>query len=151
MITLRKINKADSSSIFDLVMELAVFEKSASAVKTCPEDFESNYEKGIFDGFVAEVTGQGIVGMALFFSYFSTWNGFTIYLEDLYVKEDHRGKEIGKMLFEEVLNHAKAHDAKMVKWQVLDWNESAKNFYHKFGSIFIKGWENGVIYLNEKV
>ena len=78
-------------------------------------------------------------------------NGFTIYLEDLYVKEDHRGKEIGKMLFEEVLNHAKAHDAKMVKWQVLDWNESAKNFYHKFGSIFIKGWENGVIYLNEKV
>lgn len=84
MITLRKINKADSSSIFDLVMELAVFEKSASAVKTCPEDFESNYEKGIFDGFVAEVTGQGIVGMALF-SYFppgmglrSIWRTFTL-------------------------------------------------------------------------
>jgi len=150
MITLRKMQKGDSFSIFELVMELAIFEKSATSVKTSPEDFEENFQKGVFDGYVIEVPEKGIVGMALYFSYFSTWNGYTIYLEDFYVKEEYRGKGLGKILFEAILDQASVLGAKMLKWQVLDWNESAKNFYNKYGSIFVKGWENGVIYLNVK-
>ena len=73
-----------------------------------------------------------------------------MYLEDFIVKEKYRRFGVGSLLFEGFLNEAQNQGAKKVKWQVLDWNESAKSFYSKYNAKFIPGWENGVIEFYEE-
>lgn len=144
-INLRIANPSDSSDILNLVKELAVFEKAEQEVKTKIVDYEEGMESNLFQVILAEHSLDGVVGMALFFPYFSTWGGKTMYLEDFIVKESWRRFGIGSLLFERFLEESKKQGAKKVKWQVLDWNESAKAFYKKYQAHFIAGWENGII------
>ena len=144
-IKLRFADPDDSSAILDLVRELAIFEKAEAEVKTRISDYQDGMTTNLFQVIVAEHPENGILGMALFFPYFSTWGGKTMYLEDFIVKEKYRRYGIGSLLFDRFLKEAKDQGAKKVKWQVLDWNESAKSFYRKYNTKFIPGWENGVI------
>ncbi|MEO6189133.1 MAG: GNAT family N-acetyltransferase [Saprospiraceae bacterium] len=137
----------DASSLLELVNELAEYEKAANEVSTQVKDYENGLNNNLFKALVAKSPDHGIIGMALYYPVFSTWNGLTIYLEDFLVKERFRGKGIGKLLFERWIEESKKTGARMLKWQVLDWNESAKNFYLKYNTRFFTGWENGVIYL----
>jgi len=91
---------------------------------------------------VAEDNGI-IIGIAIYYIRYSTWKGRGIYLEDLLVTESLRGKGIGKKLFEEVIKVAKEDNAKQISWQVLDWNETAINFYKKFNAELDGEWING--------
>jgi len=83
-----------------------------------------------------------IVAFALYYIRYSTWKGQTMYLEDIIVTESMRGKGIGRMLIEQLIQEAKEKGFKRITWQVLDWNEPAINFYKKFNAKFDSEWVN---------
>jgi len=139
---IRTANENDVPAIFALIKELAEFEKLADQINTT----ENELRKTLFgeDRFVeillAEFNGE-IVGQALFFKNFSTFLGKPgIYLEDLYVKPEMRGKGIGKMLLDKIISIAKKRNYGRVEWSVLDWNESAIDFYKKIGAKPLDDW-----------
>jgi GNAT superfamily N-acetyltransferase len=148
---IRKASIQDAKIIFNLVMELAIYEKSPLEVHTTELDFHKGLDEGLFYAILAEDEHQQVLGMALYQNYFSTWNGKALYLEDLIVREPYRRYGIGTLLFEAFLEESRLVGAKIVKWQVLDWNELAKGFYRKYNTKFYPGWENGVIYLHQKI
>ena len=142
-ITIRKAVKEDSTRILELVRELAVYEKAPDEVTVSPEHFEQSGfgENPVWWAFVAEVDGV-IQGFALFYIRFSTWKGQRMYLEDLIVTEEMRGKGLGKLLFEELIAEAKQRKLHGIQWQVLEWNEPAINFYKKYNANFDPEWVN---------
>lgn len=143
-INTRKAEKSDLPAVIDLIKELASYEKASHEVKITLEELEQ-------DGFgnhplywiiLAEIN-QNIVGMSFYYIRYSTWTGKNIYLEDIVVKEEYRGKGIGKLLFEETIKEAKRLKVRQMIWQVLDWNEPAINFYKKFNAELDDEWING--------
>ena len=83
-----------------------------------------------------------IIAFALYYIRYSTWKGQVMYLEDILVTEEMRGKGIGSMLMDRLLEEAKEKGFKRISWQVLDWNEPAINFYKKYGASFDGEWVN---------
>jgi len=133
--------RGDMSSVLKLVNELAVFEKEPNAVKVTVDDLIENgfNDNPAFFTFVAELGGI-IVGMALFYNRFSTWEGPSLHLEDLIVTKKFRGKGIGKALYDKVLDFALQKGIKRVEWVVLDWNKPAIAFYKSTGAIMLEDW-----------
>ncbi|HQW93840.1 MAG TPA: GNAT family N-acetyltransferase, partial [Ferruginibacter sp.] len=87
-----------------------------------------------------------VEGFALWYIRYSTWKGQRLYLEDLLVTEKMRGKGIGKLLFDKLIEEGKSKKYSGMAWQVLDWNEPAINFYKKYDGVSIdKGWLNCMI------
>ncbi len=143
MFEIRKGERADVPAAFELIKELAEFEKAPNEVSN---SIEKMYEDGfgsnpIFHFYVAEFMGQ-IVGMTLYYYRYSTWKGKRLYLEDLIVTESMRGKGLGEKLLEKTIDIAKETNCTGLMWQVLDWNEPAIKFYDKFGVRYDKGWHN---------
>jgi len=93
---------------------------------------------------LAEVEAT-IVGMSFYYIRYSTWKGKCLYLEDIIVKETFRGQKVGELLFKETIKIAHEMNAKLLNWQVLDWNEPALNFYKKFNAVLDPTWINGKI------
>lgn len=140
---IRQGTKADLPAIYDLIMELAIYEKAAEEVENSIERMEEDGfgEKPVFEFFVAEEGGE-VVGTAIFYYRYSTWKGKAIYLEDLVVKEAKRGKGYGKLLLDAIVDKAKKENCKQVRWQVLDWNEPAIGFYKSLGATIDEEWFN---------
>ncbi len=143
-INYRIAERKDCASILRLIKELAEYEKAAHEVTVSLSALE---EAGfgptpVWKAFVAEDSEQGIIGFALFYIRFSTWKGQRIYLEDFLVTESFRGKGIGKVLFELVLEESIKGPYEGMVWQVLDWNEPALNFYRKYKAQVESGWLN---------
>ena len=88
-------------------------------------------------------TKDEILGIALYYTKYSTWKGKCIYLEDIVVSQQHRQKGVGSKLFDAVLEVAKNKKVKRMEWQVLDWNEPAIKFYKKYNAILDEEWING--------
>ncbi|MGK6351383.1 N-acetyltransferase family protein [Parapedobacter sp. DT-150] len=141
--TIRKAEAADCPQLLELVNELARYEKAPEAVTVTMEEFvDAGFgDTPVWEAFVAEVDGA-LVGMSLFYIRYSTWKGRRLYLEDIIVTENMRGKGIGKLLFEETLKLCRGRQYSGMVWQVLDWNEPAINFYKKYGASFDGGWMN---------
>ena len=146
-VMIRKATHEDIPAIHALVRELAEYERGLSKVTTTPESYLKDYREGIFEAFVADKEGQ-VVGIALYFPAFSTWRGKMLYLEDFVVKESERGTGIGAKLFDAFMEEAKSQKVVLVKWQVLDWNEPAINFYKKYDVVFDDEWVDCKIYLD---
>ncbi|HRO09476.1 MAG TPA: GNAT family N-acetyltransferase [Saprospiraceae bacterium] len=144
-IHIRKATIDDMSYIYQLVRELAVYEKEPDAVRTTIKDFESAFEDDIFDVLVA-VADNRIVGMAIYYMTFSTWRGRCIYLEDFYVQPSMRRNGIGQSLFDAFIRECKAKNASSAKWQILNWNEPALAFYRKNKATLETNWWNGKLY-----
>lgn len=144
-VTIRKAQKEDMASIFDLVVELAIYERAPQAVKTNVTDFENAFDENIFDVLVATIDNR-VIGMALFYMTFSTWRGKCIYLEDFYVVPEFRQSGIGQQLFNRFIDESKLLNARMVKWQVLDFNDPALAFYRKNNATIESNWWNGKIF-----
>ncbi len=140
-INVRKGKTKDLADVYDLVRELAAYEKSLDQVKVSLEDYHVGFREGQFAVLVAEVSSQ-IAGLALYYETWSTWRGKMLYLEDLVVKESFRGMGIGRQLLEAFIKDARERNCRMVKWQVLDWNEPAIRFYENFGAIIERDWWN---------
>jgi GNAT superfamily N-acetyltransferase len=142
-IKLRVAKAEDCSRLLELITELAVYEKAPQEVTVTLDEFiDAGFGKTpVWKGFVA-LDGQTIVGMALFYIRYSTWKGCRLYLEDFLVTEQYRGKGIGKMLFDRVVQEAKERKFNGMNWQVLDWNTPAINFYDKYKATYESEWLN---------
>ena len=146
-IDIRSANAADLPVIHDLVRELAIYEKEEQAFTASLEDYQKDFADGVFQCLVAEDKGE-VIGMCLYFLTYSTWKGRMLWLEDFVVRQSYRQKGVGQLLFDALQVRAKEMDCRLMKWQVLDWNEPAVRFYEKNEAIIEKNWWNGKIFLN---
>lgn len=142
---IRRAVKGDCKRLMELVHELADFEKAPDEVTVNLSHFE---ESGFGDhpvrwALVAEdEKSKTIIGFALYYVRYSTWKGQRLYLEDLYVCPDWRGKGIGSQLFGSVIKETKDKQLNGMVWQVLEWNETAIEFYKKYNAKFDAEWIN---------
>ena len=142
----RPANPSDTLSIHQLIQELADFERAPDAVINTPELLSQDlFVEGRCFAFVAE-HGEAIIGFALYYFGYSTWKGRTLYLEDLYVREDFRQAGVGQQLFDHVVTVAKNEKVRRMDWQVLTWNEPALEFYRKNKAILDDEWINGRLF-----
>ncbi len=139
---IRRAVKEDCKRLLELIHQLAVYENAPDEVTVSLQHFEESGfgEKPVWWAFVAEVDGT-VQGFTLYYVRYSTWKGQRMYLEDFLVNEEHRGKAIGKLLFDTLIEEAKEKKFNGIVWQVLDWNEPAINFYKKYDGVsFSKEW-----------
>ena len=149
-IMIRDMETSDMDSVHALVCELAEYEQGLAHVTTSPGSYLQDFDQGLFKGFVAEREGE-ILGIAIYYTAFSTWRGRMLYLEDFVVKESERRSGIGELLFKAFLEKAKADKVALVKWQVLKWNDPAINFYKKYPTVFDDEWLDGKIYFHSMI
>jgi GNAT superfamily N-acetyltransferase len=142
MLVIRLAHPTDVPQIRKLIQELAEYEKAPGQAVATEEDL-------LRDGFgpqrrysclMAEWEGAA-AGFAFYFHNYSTWQGrWGLYLEDLFVRPQLRGKGIGKALLVELARTAVREGCGRFVWQVLDWNTPAIRFYEKLGAKALKEW-----------
>ena len=142
MLQIRAAQSEDVGTILKLIRGLAEYEHEPHAVEATEQDL-------LRDGFgdhprfhcaLAEWNGEP-VGFALYFYNYSTWKGrHGIFLDDLFVYPEHRGKGIGKALLLHVARIAAAQHCGRYEWLVLDWNTPAIEFYESLGGKRMKQW-----------
>lgn len=143
-VIIREGRKEDLPQVLELIKELAQYERSLHEVTNTVDQMERDGfgPHPVYGLFVAELDGI-VNGMALYYWRYSTWKGKRLYLEDIIVTEKHRGKGIGKKLFDRIMQHALDKNCTGMMWQVLDWNEPAIRFYKKFYNARLdNGWIN---------
>jgi GNAT superfamily N-acetyltransferase len=143
-VIIRPAEKKDCERMMELIHELALYERAPEEVAVSFDHFvESGFGPNpVWWAYIAEVDGK-VEGFALYYIRYSTWKGQRLYLEDLLVTEKLRGKGIGKLLFDKLLEVCKEKKYSGMVWQVLDWNEPAINFYKKYEGVnFDGGWLN---------
>lgn len=149
-VNVRPAVKEDCKKMMDLIHELAIYERSPEEVTV---DFDHFVESGfgpnpVWGAYVAEtasLSGENsleVIGFALYYTRYSTWKGQRLYLEDLLVTECMRGKGIGKLLMDKLIDHGRENKFSGMVWQVLEWNEPAINFYKKYHATLDAGWLN---------
>jgi GNAT superfamily N-acetyltransferase len=139
---IRPVQPGEEASLLALIRELAVYEKLADEVVATPELLAEALfgAKGVAEAVLAEWQGE-VVGFALWFRNFSTFVGRPgLYLEDLYVRESHRGRGIGKALMLHLAAIACERGYGRMEWSVLDWNRPAIDFYRSLGAVPMDEW-----------
>jgi GNAT superfamily N-acetyltransferase len=131
-IVIRESTVNDYEQILELMKAFALFQKTPEKLTVTLEQMVD--DKDIFQCFVAEDNGNIVAFASFFFGYYS-WSGKGLYLDDLYVKEKYRQLNIGKNMLNAVIQYAKEHQCKSVRWLVSKWNENAINFYKKIGAV----------------
>jgi len=141
MLSIRPAHAGDVSALNALIRELAEFEHLPVSVTDDALLRDGFGERPRFRALMAEWNGKP-AGYAFFFDYYSTFEGRAgIFLEDIYVRECFRGKKIGSTLLARVAAIAKEQKCFGVRWQVLDWNAPAIEFYRKIGAEFLDEWK----------
>src|SRR5215468_9062085 len=142
MITIRPAARADVAFIVDFIHGLAEYERAPNAVVTTEADI-------IRDGFSGTPRFHCVIadwqrkpaGFAFYFFHYSTWLGRPgLYLEDLFVRPELRGKGIGKALLSHLGQIALRENCYSMRWQVLDWNQPAIDFYERLGAKIMREW-----------
>lgn len=139
---IRPAVRGDAPALFELIRALAVFEKLEHAVSGSAEALASHLfgARPSAEAIVAEDEGQP-VGFALFFPTYSTFRTKPgLYLEDLFVRESHRRRGIGRALLAEVRRIAESRGAGRLEWSVLEWNANAIAFYQRLGASVLPDW-----------
>ncbi len=138
---IRFAEEKDTALILNFIRELADYENLLDEVVATEEVLkESLFDKKAAEVILGEYEGKP-VGFALFFHNFSTFLGQAgIYLEDLFVKPEMRGKGIGKIMLSFLAKLAAERNCGRLEWWVLDWNEPSIKFYKKLGAIPMDEW-----------
>jgi GNAT superfamily N-acetyltransferase len=149
---IRPATRDDAAVLVSLIRELAEFEKLLSEVQVTPEDIRKSLfgPRPYAEALLAEVNNEPC-GFALFFHNYSTFLGRPgIYLEDLYVRPQMRGKKVGLGLLKEVARIAAERGCGRLDWSVLDWNKKAIDFYESLGAVPLSDW-TGMRLTEEKI
>ena len=139
---IREAKISDVQAIYDLIVELAIYEKEPDAVVASVADIRENLfgTNPVAYCHVAEVDGQ-VVGIAIWFLNYSTWLGKAgLYLEDLFVKPEFRGSGLGLSLMKTLAQVCVDRGYERFQWWVLDWNEPSINFYKSIGAEAMNEW-----------
>jgi GNAT superfamily N-acetyltransferase len=142
MLAIRPAAASDIRLILELIHELAAYEREPHAVVATESDLlrDGFGERPFFQCLIAELDGVP-AGFAFYFFNYSTWRGRPgIHLEDVFVRPEFRGKGIGKALVIKVAAIAVENQCARFQWDVLDWNQSAIDFYHSLGAQFMSEW-----------
>ncbi|NJB84876.1 GNAT superfamily N-acetyltransferase [Lewinella marina] len=143
-IQLRQGTAQDLPAVHGLVGELARFERAESSFTATLEEYQEDFADGFFEVIVAEDVEQGkVVGMALYNFVYSTWKGRMLYLEDFVLTPSYRRLGIGQRLWDVLKERGRERGCKLMKWQVLDWNEDAIRFYKSQDAEIETEWYNG--------
>jgi GNAT superfamily N-acetyltransferase len=143
-ITIRQATPADVGQILVFIQALATYEREPNAVTATEADLLQHGfgENPYYTCVIAELDGVP-AGFALYFFDYSTWLGRPgLYLEDLFVLPEHRGAGVGKALLQRLAAIALEKGCARMKWEVLDWNTSAIDFYRSMGAQMQKEWLN---------
>lgn len=142
-IKIRRAERGDCPRIIELVRELAEYERAPEEITVSPEHFEESGfgPNPVWWAFVAE-SEEGICAFALYYVRFSTWKGQRMYLEDIYVTPEMRRHKVGSMLFDRLIVEARERGLNGLVWQVLQWNQSAVDFYRKYNARIDGEWIN---------
>jgi GNAT superfamily N-acetyltransferase len=142
MLKLRKAITKDIPLVLSFIRELAEYERAPNAVACTEQDLHRDGfgPSPKFHVIIAESNGEP-AGMAFFFYNYSTWQGRPgIFIEDLFVRPQFRGKGVGRALMAHLAKTAIAEQCYGVRWEVLDWNKPAIDLYQHLGSKFREGW-----------
>ena len=142
MLRLRPAVRADVPLILSLIRELATYERDPASVVATETALERDGfgERPLFQVTIAEWDGEA-VGFAFWFFAYSTWRGQpTLYLEDLFVRPEARGRGIGKETMRFLARTALDTGCGRFVWQVLDWNEPSIQFYESLGGEIVREW-----------
>ncbi|GAA3157078.1 GNAT family N-acetyltransferase [Planomonospora alba] len=140
---IRPATPEDVPAVIDMIRGLAEYEKALDQVEATPERLHEHLfgpAPALFCHIAAE--GERIAGFALWFLSYSTWQGrHGIYLEDLFVRPEHRGAGHGKALLAELARICVARGYGRFEWSVLDWNSPTIEFYRSIGAREVEGWD----------
>jgi len=139
---IRQATPEDAQAIYDMIYELAVYEKAPEEVVTTPDEIRATLfaADSKTEALICEAEGKP-VGYAVFFTSYSTWLGRNgIYMEDLYVSPDYRGNGAGKALLKTIAKYAVERKCGRLEWSVLDWNQPAIDFYLSIGAAAQSEW-----------
>ncbi|MBX7193225.1 MAG: GNAT family N-acetyltransferase [Sandaracinaceae bacterium] len=138
----RAATREDVHAIHALIVALATYERAPDSVIATPDDLERALFGASPSVFAHVVEHEGaIVGFALWFTTYSTWLGkHGLWLEDLFVLPEHRGRGWGKALLAELARIAHSRGYGRLEWNVLDWNEPAIAFYRSLGASALDAW-----------
>ncbi len=134
--TIRPAQQADASLILNFIIELARYEKAEDEVEASEQDIKNTLfgDNATSHCLICESSGHP-VGFAVYFYNYSTWQGQNgLYLEDLFVSTDERGKGAGTALLKFLAQHAVENNCGRFEWSVLDWNKPAIDFYESIGA-----------------
>jgi GNAT superfamily N-acetyltransferase len=141
-VTIRPCRPDDAEALVNLVRELAVYERLEAQARATADDFRTHLfgPRPSAEAFLAELEGEA-VGFALVFTTFSTFRGQPgLYLEDVFVRSEHRGRGVGKALLATLARLAVDRGCGRLEWAVLDWNEPAIGFYRALGARPMDEW-----------
>ena len=133
----------DVDDVHAMLCELAEYERSLHEVRATAADLRAALfaDQPALFGHVAEARDGGLAGFAVWFLNYSTWDGHHgIYLEDLYVRPEHRGTGLGKALLSALAQECVERDLTRLQWWVLDWNEPSIGFYRSIGAESMDEW-----------
>ena len=140
-VDVRRAAPADVPTILELIRGIAEYERLAHQVEATEALLHRHGfgERPFFECLLAERDGRAL-GFALYFFTFSTFTARpTLYLEDLFVRPEHRGEGLGRRLLVELARIAVARECGRMEWSVLDWNP-ARDFYFKLGAKAMDEW-----------
>ena len=142
MLVIREATRTDAQLLVTMIREFAQFERQLEHVVITPDDLlrDGLGTGSRLHGLVAEWEGQP-AGYAIYFFTYSTWVGrYSLFIEDIFVRDQFRGKGIGKALMKHMAAIADKQSCYGMRWEVLDWNTPAIDFYRSLGAELQRAW-----------
>lgn len=130
--TIRKAERRDIPQLISMFKEFSIFEKKAEKMINSALKMEKEFD--YFKGLIACNQEDKIVGYLSYFFCYYTWSGKSLYMDDFYVKPEHRGQGIGIGLLHTLIEMGKKENCYKIRWQVAKWNKDAIQFYKSVGA-----------------
>jgi GNAT superfamily N-acetyltransferase len=142
-IKIRRAAAEDAPAVISLIKALAEYEKLTPPDEAAQARLTSDQAAGKprFEAYLAEIDGQAVGCTIVFEAYGSFMARPKLYIEDIFVLPEHRGRGAGKALFQAMAEEARKRGCGLMEWTALDWNTPAHDFYRKMGGRRLDAWQ----------